>query len=152
MKRQYVRQSSSARTTRLQANYLTCLLHFVVVTFRSIVRDFEDCNSSDQPNRSWNDADRPPGLFSGHAGLEERKEHGSHYELRHTAAEVSPSTHERIGGTDNFLGEHARRPELTHDERRSTKTDEETEDSEGGGAVHETSQRAGNGSEGENNA
>ena len=52
----------------------------------------------------------------------------SHNDLGDTASEVTPSTHESVGSTDNFLDKHTRGPELTHNEGCSTKSDEETKD------------------------
>jgi len=72
-----------------------------------------------------------------------------HDKLGDASAEVSPSTHEGVRGTNDLVHKHAGSPELTHDEGRSAEPDEETNHRQGRGAVDEPGERARDGREAE---
>jgi hypothetical protein len=59
--------------------------------------------------------------------------------LGNTTTEVSPSTNQSVGGTDDLLGEHAARPVLAHDETTSGHSNEKTQHGKAGGILAEHS-------------
>ena len=107
------------------------LLHLGVVALGRVVGDAHDGESEDESDGGGDEANGAPGGLGGHAGLEEGEEDGSHDDLGDSSSEVSPSSHEGVGGAGDLLGEHAGGPELAADEGGSAESDEETEDAQG---------------------
>jgi hypothetical protein len=70
--------------------------------------------------------------------LEEREEDAGHDNLSDATAEIAPSTRDRIGRSDNFLGEHAGRPVLAHDKGPAGNPNEEAKDRETRGGIDQT--------------
>ena len=120
--------------------HLSVLLEFRVVTLRGIVGDIVDHDTGSETNTSRDNGDSTPGEGGVTAGehLEKREKSRSHDELGDTSSKVSPSSAKGVGGSDNFLAEHTRRPVLTHDKGSSSGTNEKTKDGKTIGRVDKT--------------
>mmetsp|Transcript_34782 Transcript_34782/g.61129 ORF Transcript_34782/g.61129 Transcript_34782/m.61129 type:complete len:425 (+) Transcript_34782:71-1345(+) len=92
------------------------LFHISIVSLGSIIRNPHNEKSKAKSNNSGDDAHSPPSHLGRHAKLEEGEENSSHDELGNTSSKVTPAAHDCIGGTGDFLREHAGRPELAADE------------------------------------
>ena len=64
-----------------------------------------------------------------------------------TSTQVSPTTNQGIGGSDNTLGEHTAGPVLAHDKSSTSHTDAQSKNGESNGTVDKA--RAGRGDGGE---
>mmetsp|Transcript_12382 Transcript_12382/g.19728 ORF Transcript_12382/g.19728 Transcript_12382/m.19728 type:complete len:394 (-) Transcript_12382:89-1270(-) len=122
----------------------TILLHFLVVSLGSIIRNSHDEKSKAESHGSRNNAHGPPGLLSRHAELEKGEENRPHNKLGDTSSKVTPAAHKCVGSTGDFLGKHTRSPKLAAHEGRSTKSNEETKNGEGSSTIDKTSASARN--------
>jgi len=135
-----VQGTLTERSSCRNLSHNSVLLEFGVVTLGGVIGDFVDHDTGEETNNGRNNVNSSPSLFGVTVVevLEEREEGRTHDELCDTSTEVSPSTTESIGGSNDFLAEHLSGPVLAHDEGTSGESDEETKDGETGSIVDET--------------
>mmetsp|Transcript_20710 Transcript_20710/g.43335 ORF Transcript_20710/g.43335 Transcript_20710/m.43335 type:complete len:522 (+) Transcript_20710:1409-2974(+) len=103
-----------------------------VVPFGTVVADLVDHQAGKDRQQGGDDADEPPGLrgVPVENDLKEGKQAGTDHQLCDAAAEVSPSSDQGVGGTDDLLGKHPRGPVLAHDKGAPRAPDEQPKDGE----------------------
>ena len=128
--------------------HLSMLLEVSIVTLGGIIREHVKTNSMHETNNSRDDTDSTPCLFRVTIidNLEEGEQGRSHDQLGDTSTQVSPSTTQGIGSSNNFLGEHARGPVLTHHKTATSNANEETKDHKTCCTVDKSCTGSGNGS------
>ena len=116
------------------------LNHITVVSLGCVVTDEINGDTRSESDDSGNDRDSSPRLLgiSIEDVLEEGEESGTHHKLSDTTSKISPSSTKGVGGSDDLTGEHAARPELTHDEGTSSNTNEETKNGESSGSFDQS--------------
>ena len=108
------------------------LLHLAVVSLWCVITDKVNSDTGGKSDNGRDDRDSTPGPLGIVVvkDLEERKEEGSHDELGDSTSEVTPSTDQSVGGSNNVLGEHTGGPVLAHDKSTSSNSNEKTKDGE----------------------
>ena len=121
--------------------HISMFLEVRVVTLGGIIREHVKTNSMHEANNSRDDTDSTPCLFRVTIidNLEEGEQGRSHDQLGDTSTQVSPSTTQGIGSSNNFLGEHSGCPVLAHHKGTSSNTNEETKDGKASGTVDKSS-------------